>query len=88
MSPGPTAVRRGHSWHRNPGRPRARKDDEDTRGGSAGGSWHRYHAYSLPQLEEKEYVMSAYQPPPTGPPAQDPGRTMGIVGLILAIFAV
>jgi presenilin-like A22 family membrane protease len=30
--------------------------------------------------------MSAYQPPPTGPPAQDPGRTMGIVGLILAIF--
>lgn len=30
--------------------------------------------------------MSAYQPPPAGPPAQDPGRTMGIVGLILAIF--
>jgi hypothetical protein len=29
--------------------------------------------------------MSTYQPP-TGPPAQDPGRTMGIVGLILAIF--
>ncbi len=29
-----------------------------------------------------------YQPPPgpAGPPAQDPGRTLGIVGLILAIF--
>ncbi len=26
-----------------------------------------------------------YQPP-AGPPAQDPGRTLGIVGLILAIF--
>ena len=39
---------------------------------------------------EREYLMSDYQPPPTGPPtgppAQDPGRTMGIVGLILAIF--
>jgi presenilin-like A22 family membrane protease len=30
--------------------------------------------------------MSAYQTPLAGPPAQDPGRTMGIVGLILAIF--
>jgi presenilin-like A22 family membrane protease len=37
-------------------------------------------------FDEKEYVMSAYQTPPAGPPAQDPGRTMGIVGLILAIF--
>lgn len=29
-----------------------------------------------------------YQPPPgpVGPPPQDPGRTLGIVGLILAIF--
>ena len=27
-----------------------------------------------------------YQPPPAGAPAQDPGRTLGIVGLILAIF--
>jgi uncharacterized protein YacL len=46
----------------------------------------RLIASVLRHLEEKEYVMSAYQPPPTGPPAQDPGRTMGIVGLILAIF--
>jgi Ca2+/H+ antiporter len=32
--------------------------------------------------------MANYQPPPNpyGQPAQDPGRTMGIVGLILAIF--
>jgi hypothetical protein len=29
--------------------------------------------------------MSSYQPPP-GAAGQDPGRTMGIVGLILAIF--
>jgi heme/copper-type cytochrome/quinol oxidase subunit 1 len=27
-----------------------------------------------------------YQPPLAGAPAQDPGRTLGIVGLILAIF--
>lgn len=29
-----------------------------------------------------------YQPPPgpAGPPAQDPGRTLGIVGLLVAIF--
>ncbi len=29
--------------------------------------------------------MATYQPPPAAAP-QDPGRTMGIVGLILAIF--
>lgn len=37
--------------------------------------------------------MANYQPPPPpygqpgyGQPAQDPGRTLGIVGLVLAIF--
>ena len=31
--------------------------------------------------------MATYQaPPPGGQPLEDPGRTMGIVGLVLAIF--
>jgi hypothetical protein len=30
--------------------------------------------------------MATYQTPPPGATGEDPGRTMGIVGLILAIF--
>ena len=30
--------------------------------------------------------MATYQAPPPGATGEDPGRTMGIVGLILAIF--
>ena len=30
--------------------------------------------------------MATYQTPPSGATGEDPGRTMGIVGLILAIF--
>lgn len=31
--------------------------------------------------------MAAYQPTPSAPPADYPGKTLGIVGLVLAIVA-
>jgi hypothetical protein len=42
---------------------------------------------NLIPLNREHYTMANYQAPPTPTAAEDPGRTLGIVGLVLSIVA-